>query len=427
MKDLQEKVMRFIRTNTLLNDGARVVVGLSGGPDSVCLARMLDSIGYQVVAVHCNFHLRGEESQRDEQFVAALCQQMGWELHKTDFNTEEYAQTQKVSIEMAARELRYEHFRQLMKETQAEAIAVGHHQDDNVETLLLNAARGTGIKGLCGMQPRNGAVVRPLLCLTRQDILTYLQSIRQDYVTDHTNLEDAYARNKVRLDVLPLLEHINPGAMKNLTSTQENLTEVMKVYQQAMQQALAKCVETKTNGEMLIHIPALQSQPSPISVLHEVLSPIGFNKAQMRDILSALTECGKVFVAEGRRVLIDRQHIIVEAECYPMPTVQQEVVSIQDLHIEKDPHFAYLDADKLHGELTLRTPRTGDTFAPFGMGGRRKLLSDFLTDQKLTLFEKEHQPLLMDGDEIAWVVGRRSSDLYRVDEHTKKVLQLFSE
>ena len=143
MKDLQEKVMRFIRTNTLLGDGARVVVGLSGGPDSVCLARMLDSIGYQVVAAHCNFHLRGEESMRDEQFVAALCQQMGWELHKTDFNTEEYAQTQKVSIEMAARELRYEHFRRLMQETGAEAIAVGHHQDDNVETLLLNAARGS--------------------------------------------------------------------------------------------------------------------------------------------------------------------------------------------------------------------------------------------------------------------------------------------
>ncbi len=326
-----------------------------------------------------------------------------------------------------------------MQETGAEAIAVGHHQDDNVETLLLNAVRGTGIKGLCGMQPRNGAVVRPLLCLTRQDILTYLQSIGQDYVTDHTNLGDAYARNKVRLDVLPLLEHINPGAMKNLTSTQENLTEVMKVNQQAMQQALSKCVETKTNGEMLIHIPALQSQPSPISVLHEVLSPIGFNKAQMRDILSALTECGKVFVAEGRRVLIDRQHIIVEAECYPMPTILQKVVPIEDLHIEKDPHFAYLDADKLttttfaqlstvncqlSTHLPLRTPRTGDTFAPFGMGGRRKLLSDFLTDQKLTLFEKEHQPLLMDGDEIVWVVGRRSSELYRVDEHTKRVLHI---
>ena len=427
MQGALEKVRNYIRQHHLLEEGARVLVGLSGGPDSVCLARILDRLGYGVVAVHCNFHLRGDESQRDEQFVVSLCQQMGWELHRVDFDTQTYARQQKISIEMAARELRYEHFRSLLHDTQAHVIAVGHHQDDNIETLLLNAVRGTGIRGLCGMQPRNNDVVRPLLCLTRQEILAHLADIQQDFVTDHTNLEDAYARNKVRLDVLPLLEHINPGAMKNLASTQENLTEVMKVYQQAMQQSLAECVEQRANGEICIHIAKLQSQPSPISILHETLSPLGFNKAQMEDMLHTLHESGKVFTAEGRRALVDRQHIIVEAAHYPMPAIHQEVVDVQDLHMQKDPSHAYLDADKLHGELTLRTPRTGDTFAPFGMGGKRKLLSDFLTDQKLTLFEKEHQSLLIDGNEIAWVVGRRSSELYRVDEHTKRVLQLFSE
>ena len=144
----------------------------------------------------------------------------------------------------------------------------------------------------------------------------------------------------------------------------------------------------------------------------------------MEDMLHTLHESGKVFTAEGRRALVDRQHIIVEAAHYPMPAIHQEVADVQDLHMQKDPSHAYLDADKLHGELTLRPPRTGDTFAPFGMGGKRKLLSDFLTDQKLTLFEKEHQPLLMDGNEIVWVVGRRSSELYRVDEHTKRVLHI---
>ena len=424
MQGALEKVRNYIRQHHLLEEGARVLVGLSGGPDSVCLARILDSLGYGVVAVHCNFHLRGDESQRDEQFVVSLCQQMGWELHRVDFDTQTYARQQKISIEMAARELRYEHFRSLLHDTQAHVIAVGHHQDDNIETLLLNAVRGTGIRGLCGMQPRNNDVVRPLLCLTRQEILAHLADIQQDFVTDHTNLEDAYARNKVRLDVLPLLEHINPGAMKNLASTQENLTEVMKVYQQAMQQSLAECVEQRANGEIYIHIAKLQSHPSPISILHETLSSLGFNKAQMEDMLHTLHESGKVFTAEGRRALVDRQHIIVEAAHYPMPAIHQEVVDVQDLHMLKDPSHAYLDADKLHGELTLRTPRTGDTFAPFGMGGKRKLLSDFLTDQKLTLFEKEHQPLLMDGNEIVWVVGRRSSELYRVDEHTKRVLHI---
>ena len=422
MQGALEKVRNYIRQHHLLEEGARVLVGLSGGPDSVCLARILDSLGYGVVAVHCNFHLRGDESLRDEQFVASLCLQMGWELHRVDFDTQTYARQQKISIEMAARELRYEHFRSLLHDTQAHVIAVGHHQDDNIETLLLNAVRGTGIRGLCGMQPRNNDVVRPLLCLTRQEILAHLADIQQDFVTDHTNLEDAYARNKVRLDVLPLLEHINPGAMKNLASTQENLTEVMKVYQQAMQQSLAECVEQRAKGEIYIHIAKLQSQPSPISILHETLSSLGFNKAQMEDMLHTPHESGKVFTAEGRRALVDRQHIIVEAAHYPMPAIHQEVVDVQDLHMQKDPSHAYLDADKLHGELTLRTPRTGDTFAPFGMGGKRKLLSDFLTDLKLTLFEKERQPLLMDGEEIAWVVGRRSSDLYRIDFRTLRVL-----
>ena len=442
MREVLEKVRIFIRQHHLLQDESRVVVGLSGGSDSVCLARILDKLGYEVVAAHCNFHLRGEESMRDEQFVVSLCQQMGWNLHQEDFDTAAYARQKGISIEMAAREYRYDWFKRLKEEVGAEAIAVGHHQDDNVETLLLNLTRGTGIKGLCGMQPKNGDVVRPLLCLTRKDILIYLEDVHQTYVTDHTNLEDDFARNKVRLDVLPLLETINQGAMKNLASTQENLTEVMKVYQQAMQDAIAKSVEQKENGEIHIDIQKLQTLPSPISLLHEVLSPLGFNKAQLKDLLSALNESGKIFKAGDRRVLVDRQHIIVEGNQTlnaQLPNFNFTIVPIEELHIEKDPNFAYLDADKLSisfvsqlltdnsqrsTDITIRTPKEGDTFAPFGMGGKRKLLSDFLTDLKLSLFEKERQPLLIVGNEIAWVIGRRSSELYRVDETTKWVLIL---
>lgn len=442
MREVLEKVRIFIRQHHLLQDESRVVVGLSGGSDSVCLAHILDKLGYEVVAAHCNFHLRGEESMRDEQFVVSLCQQMGWNLHQEDFDTAVYARQKGISIEMAAREYRYDWFKRLKEEVGAEAIAVGHHQDDNVETLLLNLTRGTGIKGLCGMQPKNGDVVRPLLCLTRKDILIYLEDVHQTYVTDHTNLEDDFARNKVRLDVLPLLETINQGAMKNLASTQENLTEVMKVYQQAMQDAIAKCVEQKENGEIHIDIQKLQTLPSPISLLHEVLSPLGFNKAQLKDLLSALNESGKIFKAADRRVLVDRQHIIVEGNQTlnaQLPNFNFTIVPIEELHIEKDPNFAYLDADKLSisfvsqlltdnsqrsTDITIRTPKEGDTFAPFGMGGKRKLLSDFLTDLKLSLFEKERQPLLIVGNEIAWVIGRRSSELYRVDETTKWVLIL---
>ena len=443
MKETREKVRKFISRNALLKDGERVVVGLSGGPDSVCLARILHELGYEVVAVHCNFHLRGEESMRDERFVEALCQQWKWTLYKTDFDTVQYAQEHKMSIEMAAREYRYDWFRKVKEETRAEAIAVGHHQDDNTETLLLNLVRGTGIRGLCGMQPKHDDVIRPLLCLTREEILSYLQDIKQDYVTDHTNLEDEYARNKVRLDVLPQLERINQGATKNIVSTMENLDEVMKVYQKVINNAISQCVEKKENGEIFIHIASLKEQPSPISVLHEVLSPLGFNKAQLKEVLSTLNESGKMFVANGRRLLIDRTDIILEREKNDnlnLSSLNCQILPVEKVTFNKSPNYAYLDADKLRSncqlstvnsqlstlncQLSLRTPQPGDTFAPFGMGGKRKLLSDFLTDLKLNLFEKERQPLLMDGEEIAWVVGRRSSELYRVDDNTKRVLIL---
>lgn len=424
MKEIREIVRNFIGSHALLSDGARVVVGLSGGPDSVCLARILKELKYEVVAAHCNFHLRGEESMRDETFVTELCQEQGWTLRKTDFDTEAYAQSLGISIEMAARKQRYDWFQLLKEEVKAEAIAVGHHQDDNNETFLLNLSRGTGIRGLCGMQSKQNDIVRPLLCLTRQEIVNYLDSIGQTYVTDHTNQEDYYARNKVRLNMMPLLESINKGAAQNMTSTIENLNEVEKVYQQAIAQSIETCSSYTPCGELHINIYKLQQQPSPISVLHELLSPLGFNKAQLKKMLTTLAESGKTFVANGRRLLIDREDIIVEATHYSIPNISKEVVSIEDLNIVKDPCFAYLDADKIHGELTMRTPQTGDTFAPFGMGGKRKLLSDYLTDQKLNLLEKERQPLLMDGEEIVWVVGRRSSELYRIDSQTKRVVIL---
>ena len=426
MKKTEEKVRQFILRQGLLREGARVVVGVSGGPDSVCLMYMLQRLGYEIIAVHCNFHLRGEESMRDERFVEGLCRKHALPYRKADFDTERYAAQHKVSIEMGARELRYTVFRKFAEECVAEAIAVGHHQDDNAETMMLNLVRGTGIKGLCGMQPKNGDIVRPLLCLTRQDVLDYLQEAGLDYVTDHTNAEDIYARNKVRLNVMPLFESINKGALQNIVSTMENLSEVQKVYRKAMEDAMKDCCQHKENGEIHIIINKLRLLPSPISLLHEMLSPLGFNRKQLKDVLSSIDSTGRMYETEGRRALIDREAIIVEGTDYSPADIHQEIVPIEKVVIDKSANYAYFDADKVHGELTLRTPREGDTFAPFGMKGRRKLLSDFLTDLKLNRFEKEKQPLLMDGEEIAWVVNRRSSELYRVDATTKRVVVIWT-
>ena len=220
-----KRVQEFIGKQQLLADDARVLVALSGGADSVALLRILLSLGYRCHGVHCNFHLRGEESNRDERFVTELCHALGVPCEVVHFDTLAYAAEHKVSVEMAARELRYREFERLRQEHHLDVIAVAHHQDDAVETLLLNLIRGAGINGLTGMKVRNGPIVRPLLCLTRDEVVNYLEYLGQPYVTDSTNLTDMYARNKVRLQLLPLMEQINPAAKSNIMQAAMHLGE----------------------------------------------------------------------------------------------------------------------------------------------------------------------------------------------------------
>ena len=216
---MKQKISDYISKHSLLSRDALHLVALSGGADSVALLRILRDLDYQIEAAHCNFHLRGAESDRDEAFVRQLCDSLGIKLHLIHFDTETYASVHQVSIEMAARELRYGYFRSLCKDIGAETVCVAHHRDDAVETFLMNLLRGSGIHGLTGIRPKNGQIVRPLLCVGRQDILDYLHSIGQDYVTDSTNLESIVLRNKLRLQVLPLLKQLNPKAVENIDKT----------------------------------------------------------------------------------------------------------------------------------------------------------------------------------------------------------------
>lgn len=423
MNNILTKVDNYITRLSLLRKRATVIAGISGGPDSVCLALILAKLGYDVIAVHCNFHLRGEESMRDERFVENLCKERNIKLQKADFDTIGYAKEKKISIEMAARELRYERFRHFKDTLKAEAIAVGHHRDDNTETFFLNAIRGTGIKGLCAIQPRNEDIVRPLLCLSRDEVIRFLAEEKQGFVTDRTNLEDEYSRNKIRLNVMPVLTKINEGAASNLETTIENLNEVAKIYQEAIKDSIDSCCTTSEDGEIRINKEKLNTQPSPISVLHEVLSPLGFNREQLKGILHSYDSTGKIFQANGRRALVDREEIIIEGENSNVEIIQT-IMPAKDIEIKKDNSHAYIDYDKIKSTLSIRKAEEGDTFAPFGMKGRRKLVSDFLTDKKLTRFEKEKQLLVCDGEEIVWVVGRRSSELYRIDNNTTSVVVL---
>ena len=439
------KVADFIAKHSLLSPEGLHLVALSGGADSVALLLVLKQLDYRIEAVHCNFHLRGEESDRDEAFVKTLCQQHNIQLHLIHFDTAEYASVHQVSIEMAARQLRYQYFEQLRQDIGAETICVAHHRDDAVETLLMNLMRGAGIHGLTGIHPKNGAVVRPLLGVSRQDIEAYLRQQDQSYVTDSTNLQPDVLRNKIRLQLLPLFEAISPGSTDNIARTARYLSEAEKVYNAYFRtRGLAPVCEVhEAHGACPLCADAFEilSAPSPLCTLHEHLSPLGFNRDQIEQILACLQggESGRVFTSPTHVLAIDRQSLVVEPLREPMKPllipepglyrldetakIRVEQVS-QETGISRDPQIATLDASKVRFPLTLRTVQEGDRFQPFGMKGQ-KLVSDFLTDLKQNILEKRRQLVVTDASgTIVWLVGLRIADPFRITDVTTSVLQL---
>ena len=415
----KEKVAQYINRKQLLQPTDKVLVALSGGADSVALLRLLQASGYDCEAAHCNFHLRGAESDRDEAFVRQLCVKQQVPLHTVHFDTARTAEERHISIEMAARELRYGWFEEIRQKINADAIAVAHHQDDSVETLLLNLIRGTGINGLRGIRPKNGHIVRPLLCLERKEIISYLNRIGQDYVTDSTNLQDEYTRNKIRLNLLPMMQEINPSVKESILKTAEHLDDAASIYNIGIEEAKLR-VKTSEG----ISINALKQEAASETVLFEILHPLGFNAAQVRDICRTLDgQPGKVFATPGWRVIKDRGSLLIE----PVQEAVKPLLEIKehpytpDFMIPRDKATACFDADKLQHPLSLRLCRQGDSFVPFGMKGRKKV-SDYLTDRKFSLLRKERQWVLCCGDDIIWLVGERADNRFRIDEKTRKVL-----
>ncbi|WP_148372665.1 tRNA lysidine(34) synthetase TilS [Bacteroides bouchesdurhonensis] len=420
---IEQRVIRYIEKEQLFSQNSKILVALSGGADSVALLRILHSLGYECEAAHCNFHLRGKESDRDEMFVRQLCQQYNIPLHITDFDTTRYAEEKHISIEMAARELRYEWFEKKRIECHANRIAVAHHQDDSIETMLLNLIRGTGITGLLGIRPINGYIVRPLLCVSRKEIVCYLQSIGQEYVTDSTNLEDEYTRNKIRLHLLPLMQEINPAIKNSLITTGNHLNDVATIYNKSISEAKARVITSEG-----ILISAILQEPSPGTVLFEILHPLGFNPAQIKDIYHSLDgQSGKQFSSKEWKVIKDRDFLLLEkirTEREDTPSFQlirEESEYTTDFQIPHEKEVACFDADKLSGTITLRRCQTGDTFIPFGMKGKKKV-SDYLTDRKFSISQKERQWVLCCNEQIAWLIGERTDNRFRIDENTRRVV-----
>ena len=434
---LYDKVVRTIARENLMVPEDRVLVALSGGADSVALLLLLLQTGCRCEAAHCNFHLRGEESDRDEKFVRTLCRSLSVRLYVEDFDTVAYAREKGISIEMAARDLRYAYFEKLRTDLGFDRIAVAHHRDDNVETLLLNLIRGTGLKGLTAMKYRNGRVIRPLLDASRTEIEQYLAEAGQEYVTDSTNGIPDVARNKIRLELLPMLRALNPSADDTLQETIGHLKDAYSLYRVAVE-AMKRRIGTAGRR---IDMKALRDVPAPRTVLYETLAAYGFNSTQAGEIYDQMVGGpGKVYESEGWRLLRDRDAWMLERkgepyECLCSVLPLEGFVQIapgltfsirrmhygQDFALPRDKATACLDLGKLEYPITVRRAEEGDRFTPLGMSGT-KLVSDYLTDIKKSVFEKERQLVVCSGGHIAWLVGERIDDRYRIDGDTSRVL-----
>ena len=457
MDKVETIVRKYIIHHDLFKSRGRYIVALSGGADSVALLLILKQLGVSVSAAHCNFHLRGEESERDEQFCVSLCERLGITLHRIHFDTQFYALQHKVSIEMAARDLRYRYFAQLAKDIKADGICVAHHRDDNVETVILNLLRGSGVDGLAGIAPKNGIILRPLLCISRQDILDYLQLQGQDYVTDSTNLEDDALRNRIRHHVIPLLETVNPAAKENIAQTAKYLRQAKMMLEGLMgDHQTDGCEEDScTARDLNNHVISLQKQsiikaPSPEYMLHSELGKYGFHGDVIDDIYTSLTAkeggVGKVWKNGSYMLAIDRNQLLVTALA-ALDTIQSErpfsfpeegnfnlgkslkiklhrYLRTADFTPSKSSHLVTLDADKVSFPLTYRLCEKGDRFYPFGMKGS-KLISDYLTDRKRNVVQKMKQHVITDSQgEIVWLIGERTSDRSKITDQTQIILEI---
>lgn len=435
------KVESYIENKNLLRPGATVVVGVSGGADSVALLHILNSLAYKCIVAHCNFHLRMDESDRDELFVRNMAEALNLPFYKIDFQTNEYASEHKVSIEMAARDLRYAWFEQLRLTTRAEAIAVAHHADDNAETLLMNIIRGTGIRGLTGIKAHNGVIVRPLLCCSRTEIELYLQKQQVKFVIDSTNAQTDYKRNKIRNQLLPLLEEINPSVRETLNENISKFEDVCAIYEESIALKIDQIVEKKSD-EIYINIDLLKSEIASETLLYEITKNMGFHADQIHNIILHLnSESGKTFSSEKYRLIKDRKYLIInkirskninEAEIKISDSSVISPIHLQLKHFQRETDFeiskqadcVHLDAETLNFPLKIRKWKKGDRFYPFGMKGQKKL-SDFFTDLKMNMIDKENVYVLVTANnEIVWVVGIRTDNRFRITKKTNIVFEI---
>lgn len=425
----------YIIQNALFTDQHKILLTVSGGRDSVLMAHLFKLSGYDFGIAHCNFNLRADESQRDESFVRMLAATLGVAFHIVHFQTKAYASEHNISTQMAARELRYTWFEQISVAHGYDLIAIAQHKDDAIETVLLNLTRGTGIAGLHGILPKRGKLVRPMLFLSRQQIDELIEANNIDYVEDSSNLSANYARNKIRLKVIPQLKEINPNFGETFEHNIQRFADTELVLQNVVA-ALKQQLFVDKQGVIYLSIAKVKAL-NPLRLLFfELLRPFGFSEHTLADLTKALDkQSGTSFYSTSHRVVIDRENLIIsrlDNQEQPLVFIHDSATAVQLLKhkilisytdvpfFERSAGKAFIDADKLIFPLVVRSRQEGDKFIPLGMKTFKKL-SNFLIDKKIPLSEKDQVPLVLNGNgEIIWVAGLRQDNRYKVTGATKK-------
>jgi len=435
-----EAFQTYIRDENLFAQTDKLVLAVSGGADSMVLLKLFQQLPNEFCVAHCNFKLRGAESDGEEVFIRDYCGENGIELFVKQFDTREYAQLEGISIEMAARDLRYSWFEELRQQLRYNYLVVAHHRDDLIETMLINLSRGTGIRGLSSIQSKNGSVVRPLLFASRDEILAYADANKLPYKHDSSNDELIYQRNIIRHQIIPLFETLNPSFRKNVAKTVSILKDTSVVYAQRLHEIAS---EVKEEGPEMtrFNIEKLKALQPKQSLLFELLHPYGFKADQVAEIAGALdAEAGKTFFSKTHRLVKDREHLLLtklgeaESQRYYIDEDCVEVNEPLSLNLEviakspafrfsTDPKVADFDLAKLQFPLVLKKWEQGEYFMPLGMQNLKKL-SDFFIDQKLSIPEKEATWILYTGKKVVWVIGHRIDDRFKITKETQEVLRI---
>lgn len=439
---LEQQLLNFIEQNSLFTNTSRLLVAVSGGADSLSLLNMLKTLGFNCSVAHCNFNLRGTESDSEEKFVEFFCKSNNIKFYSKSFDTKGFALKNSMSIEMSARFLRYEWFKELVLQYSFDNVVVAHNRNDVVETFFLNIVRGTGLKGLTGIKAKNGKIVRPLLFADRSEIEQYCNEQCLDFRHDSSNDLMDYDRNKVRLKLLPQMREMNLNLEQTILKNIAILEKSYSVYSKEIERQ-KKSIKSTNKDLIFIDIAKLKKNKDAEILIYELINEFGFNLSQAECIYKSLytKEVGLNFYSKNYWLVKDRKDLIIikiekkDLQHFEINKNSKGVINPIKMNIEvvenitkseiqnNSKNIAYLDYEKLEENLTIRKRREGDYFYPFGMKGKKKI-QDFFINQKLSLIEKDKKWLLLSGNDIVWVIGMRIDERYKINENTKKILIL---